>query len=977
MGNPVGIRPEVAGSQTNLPPDNFYSPHSCANCHSTPGNPPQAPYDTPTYFIPEENLSKDSFLPSPSDCSAEIYWPKPLRVYQDFVQRNPYLRSQNYLDTLLASRGGQFPLQSNRSTLELSLALKGGVTFLQAPIKVLGDGIALDQDSGICAGPEINTPNSASPCAGLPIDFLDGDFGISLKDTDILSGQNLRLILNGWPERHLLTGFEFEKLSVQNGRLVLTGQLANNLVNSTLPWVSQKASPNPYDPRLWDFDITDLILKKITVAYDPQSRRALSYDEFLQNPDKAALKIVPYFLNFAKQGLLPERLSVGSVYEAVMELKNNGIPLMVPDAQKKDGPKLVQDNLGEVLQHIDLKASFVPDQIVAKNLFVDFSKDTGKNVFQLHVQVQRLKEAEAYLHAPIKIDRLYVPGKVDVTGLSADLEVILNKTGTTAIKLSEINTEVNLYGLQVEFGRTDYLQKSNGEGLFAILGGRIAAGHDTILDPLAIQPALKISGNLDSGYEVAMNLRLEDLQVRLPQLGEVRLSGDIQGSFRLKPYEAFVETPEGESVLVKKWALDPQSLKLEVKNLDLEASNGLTLRHASLTLTDSNLLAGYFSKPIEDILSLALQAPIIGGSDFQSAKADGALFIPRNADGHYDIGGAMLQPNLEVRFAGNKHDKGVGDWRFSLQGEKSHDTTEYRIILDGKNFNSGGALVSQPVQNFKAIILKTAAPLEDRLQLSASAEKIDLPNLQLIKPKMEFEMAFLEDGAGQTVIEIPQFGLSANPSSGPKPAYGLVRGPIYFKSLSSASRPLSLRIDRLEDMLELKNLNFKLGVFQIKDPRIRRATKGKISGIDIDGRLTGAWKMNYVAMTGRGNLSLVGDGEGDIHLRDSKGLRLAKPDPRDPQYLVETPMLSNTVWQLTRVDGIDVGKKRINGNFRLSTDIDPAIARTFGLIIAAGKVLNWKMNHDHLPYHPAGFSSKKFEYLLKKAAEEKTEEPVP
>ncbi len=108
---------------------------------------------------------------------------------------------------------------------------------------------------------------------------------------------------------------------------------------------------------------------------------------------------------------------------------------------------------------------------------------------------------------------------------------------------------------------------------------------------------------------------------------------------------------------------------------------------------------------------------------------------------------------------------------------------------------------------------------------------------------------------------------------------------------------------------------------------------------------------------------------------DSHQIGLSKPHPDDPTLLVGTPVLSNTEWVVRRTDGIDFENQWINGQFHLSTLIDPAVARVFGFVFDNNSVLSWQFNHDHLPYTIAGFSRKMDQYLSKKAWEEKLEEP--
>ncbi|HCU25757.1 MAG TPA: hypothetical protein DF383_12135, partial [Deltaproteobacteria bacterium] len=71
-------------------------------------------------------------------------------------------------------------------------------------------------------------------------------------------------------------------------RLIASFSVANEFWNATLAGVAKIISipppltlnTNPDNNSLYDIDLTELILKKIPVAYDPQSKVGYSFEEF-------------------------------------------------------------------------------------------------------------------------------------------------------------------------------------------------------------------------------------------------------------------------------------------------------------------------------------------------------------------------------------------------------------------------------------------------------------------------------------------------------------------------------------------------------------------------------------------------------------------------------------------------------------------------------------------------------------------------
>ena len=950
MSPPTGTSVKGLGRHTALPADH-YSPKSCANCHGTSQD--STSKTGLDYFV--KNPDNLSFFPSPSDCTAEIFWPDSLKTERLFVQQNPFLKSQGYIETLLASREGLFPLEVTDTSLGVYLGLKGGSALPPIP---KAPGLELGRDATVCTGPLLPGMDGPAACQGLELEWQNGDALLPLEGMELLSAKDLEVSAKGLLGQ--LPGARAHGVTIRGGKLLLSVALNNHFWNAALPLAlpipGVKISPNPLDRNLYDIDLTPMLLKKLPVAYHVEKRESVSYEAYQASTEKTRMIVLPYFLNIARTGQLPKQLSLNEVYSAVSELRAH------TDPSKKTEDPAQRAILEKLLDKLMVSAQLHPRRLLMKNLFIEFSQESDKNIFRTDFSLNQLKDWNVLATAPVRIDRLFSPGLIDIMGLKADVGIDLHRDKTSSLALDNLDIDLG----PLEYLRTD----PDKPGLFALLGGKIRSMDDIYGTSLLHVPAVSVKGTVD-GADLDLNLMLEDVSLRLPHLGKVTISGHLQGHVRLVPKFESTTLPSGDVKETKRWGIEPHSLKLSLKDLDLKTEKGLHWQNAELEISDQSPNGSAIISNEPGSLSLRFRFPKVDGGLFRSFEIDGGLPLLKGVDGLYDLQATLADVATQFTLKAQKHDGLSEDWTLDVRGNHALESTNFGAQLNGVQYDSTGKVKRKPIENLLMNFKREVLADQTYFGFHLKADRLDFDRLDLSKVRIGFGLTREEPKPGVILWSVPELDIKAN--SGGWSKKGLVRGPIWITSKATAKKPLSLEVDTNTKTLDLKNLNLNFGVTGLTDPKIGISTGGRILGFDVDGRLRGDWKMNYETFKGKGVISLSGDGQGDIHLRGADGMPLSKPHPDDPTLLVGTPVLSNTEWTVRRTDGIDFDNQWIQGQFHLSTMIDPAVARVFGFIFDNNLVLSWQFNHDHLPYTAEGFTKKMNQYLAKKSWDEKVE----
>ncbi|HKX12142.1 MAG TPA: hypothetical protein VJP40_03240, partial [bacterium] len=740
---PKGTSVLGPGRHTPIPPDH-YSPKSCANCHGSAQD--SASVSDFEFFAPNpDNLA---FLPSPSDCSAEIFWPDSLKTYRGFVQQNPYLRSQNYIETMLASRNGSFPLEVTDSSLGVYLGMKAGSALPEFP-KL--PSLQIDHDATVCTGPLAPGKTGPEACQPLELEWQSGDAHLSLEGLELLSAQDLEISAQGFLGK--LPGAKAKGVTIREGKLLLSVQLGNRFWNAALPLAfplpGVTVSPNPLDPKVYDVDLTPLVLKKLPVAYRPEKREAVSYEAYQADPAKNHWKVLPYFLNIARAGRLPDRLSMNEVYAAVSELRAN------TDPAKKEEDPAQKAILEKLLDKLAVSAHLHPRRLLSKNLYVEFAQDEKSNLFRTDFRINQLKDWEVEAIAPVRIDRLFSPGLIDLAGLKGDLGVYLHRQNTSQVALDN---------LEIDLGHLEYLRTDPDKpGLFATLSGRILSSEDFYNNYLLHKPAISIIGDAN-GADVQVNLKLENVALRLPQLGKVTISGDLHGQVRMVPKIETETLPNGEIKETKRWVIEPHSLNLTLSKLDLRTESGIHWQDAELEISDQDPYGTGMINNDPGYLSLRFRFPKIEGGHFSSFTIEGGLGLVKGMDGLYDLEATLRDVATQFTLKAQKHDGLSENWVLNIEGNHFPESSVFGASMSSIQFDAAGKVKRKPVENLVAKFDREVWNGKTFYGFHLNADRVDFDRLDLSKVKFGFGLMKEEPTPGVIRWSVPELDISANAS---------------------------------------------------------------------------------------------------------------------------------------------------------------------------------------------------------------------
>ncbi|HCU25755.1 MAG TPA: hypothetical protein DF383_12125, partial [Deltaproteobacteria bacterium] len=489
--------------------------------------------------------------------------------------------------------------------------------------------------------------------------------------------------------------------------------------------------------------------------------------------------------------------------------------------------------------------------------------------------------------------------------------------------------------LDLTLGHTEYLSKGLGKtGIFALLGGRIHNRHEL---GIPLESALKIFGNKTDGFEGKLGLEFEDIVARLPLLGEVKLSGELQAQAKVQ----------------KGLSLVPDSSGLRIDKLEIK-KEGVRISDASIEISNAVPLP-YDPKKVT-ALKLRADFPVIAGSDFISMEVEGEMVLSKQSPDQ------LLTGELQIK--AKRRNGNQETWSLKLKSSQHGEQSDVKIAVNSSEFNTHGKIVRRPVQNLNIELSQSVEGGKTRYGIHAKAQALALGDIQLAAPKFDFilDKEILPIFQDKIVrYSVPRFRFTANgtPVSLAErslfPRRGLLRGPIRLVS----QRPWTLEINEQTRTAKMSRLDLDFLAQGITLPKPLTFNGGTVSGVDLSGKLQGYWRMNYDTGVGQGKISLLGSPNGDFHLL----IPQPPQDPGDLPKIMTVPLLSNTEWSITRIDGIDRAGQRLIGDFKLGTEIDSAATRIFDIDIGDDMALELEINLKHLPYTKSGFSKEMQRYL--------------
>ncbi|HCU25756.1 MAG TPA: hypothetical protein DF383_12130, partial [Deltaproteobacteria bacterium] len=124
--------------------------------------------------------------------------------------------------------------------------------------------------------------------------------------------------------------------------------------------------------------------------------------------------------------MLPSRLSLTHLFEAIQEAKKNiAVPKTSVSEEQEKQKEQLKAWLLTFLRQVDmrLKIALQPDLFVGKGIYLQFASDAAQNRLETGFSLKELDRWSLSAGIPLQLTKLFSPGLIDLTGLSADFRL--------------------------------------------------------------------------------------------------------------------------------------------------------------------------------------------------------------------------------------------------------------------------------------------------------------------------------------------------------------------------------------------------------------------------------------------------------------------------------------------------------------------------------------------------------------------------
>jgi hypothetical protein len=565
------------------------------------------------------------------------------------------------------------------------------------------------------------------------------------------------------------------------------------------------------------------------------------------------------------------------------------------------------------LQYVMSKGwPYRPDStFMAKMIFK--SGDSGKTPYHLAFE------------SKAKLDQIYLKGFFDLGSTSADIKSkgLIDKNGSEfEVSIKNIDAKINPFN----YGKGD-------PPLVSSLGGRLYDGVGTEFFPAGFNLTKKTNGDLSVTLNVNAKHQIKTSKGSFTVRGNLIANIDalwFKGKVpRIKAGRTHIEIKNFR--IIQEGETKPMISNARLIVTDtLDARKILAVAHPTFRVGESGFI-------------VRLEFDDLRGLGYQKGYVVGFIPVPRAADDRfYDPKRFSVQDTLNIAF-GLVTKKPIKEIKGNLKISK----IDKGIKVRGNAMAISGSLTRHLIKNGMMKIItqpvkKKDGRIERRWYVTVRADHLGLKGSDLFNPRIKAR--FSTSSKGNT-IRLDMKRLIAR--------YRKIRSYKISMGRGFISSRFKLTYNRRNKVLRIWNLRTYLKANHISSRGLRIKSRGRITSFDLDGYLAGRWRHNLITNKGRGWLVLVGDKEGDIHLRDRRGRRIGSK-----RLGRETPLFSDTRWIALRVDGVD---KRgwINGQFCLRTDIDLMALRPMG--VRHSDYFEWRMSHDNVAT-PAGILARSEKY---------------
>lgn len=925
MGGPGGASPKVNPSHFFSPGDlrreeDFYQSNTCVNCHAdVPKNPCNSCHTT-------QFFASATLLPKPSPCDAEFRWPDFLQTPIPRIRDYPWWVEQNFLSTQLQKPGT--PIHPQKIDFGIEIFLKPEQSF-----KVSDYLFETREDAKIVFAPHLAGQGE--------------NLSILLENQSLLELKNIRVTPNAW-YGGLLPSNWLQEVIIQEGHPILRAAIgALNLFR------------NKDNPAYSDVNLQEFIWPTLPIAYDTQSAQVFTGKDYesLKNNSSSTIQRIATTYEIYESQRLPQQIKLSEILQLIADLAK------VSKLKKDKGPSA----LDQAVASLVVRLESIPDEIKYPNFYARFYPDPQKPL-SLRIETKGTEKIESInARGELNLAELFIPELLHLGDAHANIKMSY-RAGSESL--------VDIDNIRAYFKPMDYFKDNPRKlGWLFLQEGFVEDGSAVQHMGYDFPPGIHLERLSNDLFQIQANLRF-NFNVELPLVGKISLSLPILFMTQIKSDILELIT---QGNMLDSLKLLPESTLIHLPDLEITRGENAQKQSFSLNLmfTDIPHLMnpnniGFFDSGfwMSAFLETSQNSPIDNGfieTFIALDKAQDGTYLFQNLLEFFDLR-SILHLTLKDK------SQISGNIDFDSQSNGNENEINLHASLEQGQNNSVPSRKIVDALHFSRRIKKENNHQQVHYTLDADAFYWGPIGLTHPHVHLLYDEDKMQDGTSRWNIH--DYGISANNLTSPTKPSGILRGPLVIRNTAKPHKSLQILFDPTTHQLDISNLGLAFDIKRISIPEIAKFTKRGITGIDLDGRIQGHWKMNSETFAGRGRIVVSGDKEGDIHIRGKNGMRLEAPlNPDDPDRYYQIPLLANTRFVMGRLKAFDPKKEQLQGHFHLTTLVDWLALKALG--IEWNEHDEFTFDFDHLPYSERGYATKIREFFTFIAAQNRKTEAKP
>ncbi|GEM_PF-6116004 len=839
-------------------------------------------------------------------CPARPDWPSYTHSKIFGIQEDPHWQQRNYLLALM-QRGPRID-----AAIDLGI---NGIPNSQATL-TLGSYVVRPQ-KGSTLSAQVKTSSSTVPLEGKS--FLDLE-KVGVGPSWLSWGSDWWGPFNGL--KNLFDNF-LTKIFVSDGKLFI-GE-----ANGGIPFLR---NPQPDQD-----DLTAVILSLLPVAYDKKTGELISSkrEHYSLPKDLEAYHYIDPLHQMALSGRFPEKLSLTDLYIVARELqKASELRAGQEGPPPSPGPSALDAVISSLAVHLNLNPQLFSDQ----NLYVRFSNPTDAHGLHLDFQTQGLSAVQSLSAlGNLNIEELFIPGILNLGKTRASVQMTGGNGNAFSIILDHLQSEIR----PMDYGQ-DNPRKP---GLVEVKEGGVFDGAPTTFQGMEFAPGIRFEILGDGDYLLTANLNIK-LKASLPFLGEISFFSPFLFSKRIRTSSEQNLFQNSDLLALPHFKLEwgPQQTPFWVSGnalLTVPNTGGIL---ANLEMNETNL--GKFTRGHLEVLATRDRENPSGNLSFHSnlslTRRDGT-FVTGGISGYSsDHLGPSFESSLKISLD-----------HLSAEGNILEPLIENGVLGFSIQTNT---LQSPPLQTY------TGQFTADSIWLDPLWEPIGVSS-----PVLRFSFSEIQNENGVKEWMGHEFQFSGNQVEQEVKRRGIFQGPFSIELSPHPKGVAFVSLNNSHHRADLKNLKIDFDFQKVVPPGLEKSFP-KISSLDAEGRCFASWSTDTESWRGHGNITCRGTPEGDVFFRDLTGERMAAAlDPEHRERLYELPPLSNSIFTIHRITGIDTKNEWFNGNFDLKSDIDSLVLKAMGYQLNSYGTVD--LPFRELPYTPKGFEIRSNKAIISKKRE--------